>query len=205
MATQFFARTRSATFSSTRYDIRKSVDKEDRSLTTADYATPGILKDYPDLLPAGQTGLLVGTVYAQYLSPFAEMVVTGNLPQTREATTSKNNPLQSRGDVFQVSVSDLKKLVGDFFKQYGKKFRRCVWKIFATDSRGESSNIATVMATPSSLNFPYENVSFSSQLSAALGAHTDGSITFRTKYRSSTLSDGTQVSGREQFFRTLAH
>jgi len=62
-----------------RYDIRQSVNNEDARLTPAQYNTPGVLQDYPNLLPAGQTGLLVGTVYAQYLSPFAEIVVRSSL------------------------------------------------------------------------------------------------------------------------------
>jgi len=119
------------------------------------------------------------------------------------------DPLQAPSDIFELpeSVSGLKKLVTDFFKEYGKKFRRCSWKVFATDSYGDHSNVAAIMEKPSSQNFPYENVSYSSALSAAFGvfSDTDGSIIFRTKYRSSTLNDGTMISGRDQFFRTLAH
>jgi len=70
-----------------RYDIRQAVNYEDSSLTAAQYKTPGILKDYK-FLPPGQTALLVGTVYAQYLSPFAEMVVGSLLPQMRETPPS---------------------------------------------------------------------------------------------------------------------
>jgi len=111
------------------------------------------------------------------------------------------------GDTFE-SPGDrdaLKKAVADFFKKYGKKFRRCVWQIFSEDASGGASNVAQIMATPGTGNFPYDNVSFSRTLSWAQGVFDNGSITMKAVYRSSTLQDGTNVSALEQFFRTLAH
>jgi len=107
-----------------RYDIRLGVNNEDPRLSVAQYNTPGILKDYKDLLPQGQTGLLVGTLYVQYISPFAEMVVTSSIQKRDDVDRSWSKPSRrlSRWEVetLKGSISsalmnsdDCKKYVGD--------------------------------------------------------------------------------------------
>lgn len=120
--------------------------------------------------------------------------------------------LQTEGDRFQDTYAVPRTKVGlrgavvEFFKQYGKAFRNCVWEIFSKDRNGNSNITAQVMKKPGSDVFPYDNVEI------VLGMYAGGSqnevtgkISLRSEYRSHNLIDGTVVSAKEQFFRTLGH
>lgn len=108
--------------------------------------------------------------------------------------------VSSDADAFKSSVKD-------FFESYGQKFRRCVWTVFSTDKDGNASNVADVMKTPGSEVFPYGSVNIYKSMSGAEAFHNGntGDINLKETYNSVNLYDGTYVSAREQFYRTLAH
>jgi hypothetical protein len=101
---------------------------------------------------------------------------------------------------------DLRDEVISFFKKYGKAFRRCTWKIFATDNHGDPSDVAKVMVKPSSRVFPYDTtVYFAADTNTPGGHHRQGQIGLPNVTRSTYLHDGTFVSAVENFHRAIAH
>jgi hypothetical protein len=120
--------------------------------------------------------------------------------------TKANLTLSAPGDDFIIgSKEEFRKAVVDFFKVYGQKFRRCVWEVFGTDWTGEKSNVATVMPTPSSVIFPYDKVNLADSARGNQGFHQAGLMGLKNAYGPVPMHDGSIVSGRESFFRTLAH
>ncbi|MGI8541891.1 MAG: RHS repeat domain-containing protein, partial [Aridibacter sp.] len=112
-------------------------------------------------------------------------------------------------DTFVVPITrkDFLELIQKFFRLYGKDFRRCVWKVFSKDRYGNKSNIAEIMKTPGTKDVPINKITLYKKIPEAQGFVRDktGEIGLKREYNSTTLRDGTKVSGEEQFFRTFGH
>lgn len=113
-------------------------------------------------------------------------------------------------EYFRVTeMSEFKRLVTEFFKLYGQLFRRACWKVFAVDRNGNKSDVAQRMEKPSYAHFPFKEVvlGYSSSYLNEQGGYNCSKKQFVivSDTREWDLVDGSHISAKDSFFRTLAH
>lgn len=119
-------------------------------------------------------------------------------------------PQKPERDTISVTeTAELKKLLGDFYKQYQKKLARCIWQVFSTDLNGQSMNTAQIMSRQTLRNAPISSIVLGYS-TAEIGGQgrfdgSTGQIYIASNLSGTPMDNGRQVFAKEQFFRTYAH